>query len=279
MIARGTADEASTIDWEGVAHPRASGAPRIASLVPSLTDLMFALRVGDHVVARTGFCVRPHDEVRRVPKIGGTKTPDLKRLRELEPTHLVVNVDENRLDDVEAARVFVPHVIVTDPRAPDDNLRLYRLFGALFDREAEAEALAKCYTEAAAALDAESVRHARERVLYLIWRRPWMTVSRETYIAATLARAGCDTLPSEVTKRYPVVADDGACWHDAERILLSSEPYAFRARDATELANRWRKPVELIDGEWTSWYGARAIDGLRALAEWRHGRSLLGDRT
>ena len=172
--------EASTIDWAGVAHPRAGAAPRVTSLVPSLTELLFALRLADRVVARTGFCVRPREEVRRVPKIGGTKNPDLERLRELAPTHLIVNVDENRLEDVEAARAFVPHIVITDPRAPDDNLRLYRLFGALFDREDEAEALAQSYAEAVAALDAECERLPREPVLYLIWRRPWMTVSTDT---------------------------------------------------------------------------------------------------
>lgn len=231
------------------------------------------MRLADRVVARTGFCARPHDEARRVPKIGGTKTPDLERLRSLAPTHLIVNVDENRLEDVDAARAFVPHVVVTDPRVPDDNLRLYRLFGALFDREAEAEVLAHRYAEAVAALDARCKRLPRERVLYLIWRRPWMTVSTDTYISATLARAGCDTLPRAATPRYPIVDDDDPWWREAQRIVLSSEPYAFRARDATGLAARWHKPVDLIDGEWTSWYGVRAIEGLRALADWRLRRS------
>ena len=71
------------------------------------------------------------------------------------------------------------------------------------------------------------------------------------------------------SRRYPEIGDDDAAWHDADRILVSSEPYAFRARDAQALATRWRKPAQLIDGEWTSWYGARAIAGLRALAQFR----------
>ena len=67
------------------------------------------------------------------------------------------------------------------------------------------------------------------------------------------------------SRRYPEIGDDDAAWREAERILVSSEPYAFRARDALALARRWHKPAHLIDGEWTSWYGARAIAGLRAL--------------
>ena len=131
----------------------------------------------DCVVARTGFCVHPR-EARRVPKIGGTKDPDLARLRELRPTHLIVNVDENRRDVVDAARAFVPHVVVTHPNDPSENLRLYALFGSIFGREREAAALADDLTAAIAEADAAARRLPREQVLYVIWRKPWMTVAR-----------------------------------------------------------------------------------------------------
>ena len=255
-------------DWAGVVHP-AAPAPRIASLVPSLTELLFALGLGESVVARTGFCVHPKPEVARVPKVGGTKNPDLVRLAKVAPTHLIVNVDENRREVVDAARAFVPQVIVTHPLAPTENPRLYRLFGAIFDRGCEAEALVECFTAALARLDAAAAQLQRERVLYLIWRKPWMTVSRATYVSATLARAGNVSHPARARSRYPEIADGARAWRDAARILVSSEPYAFRPRDAAALATRWNKPATLIDGEWTSWYGPRAIAGLDALARLR----------
>ena len=262
-------------DWAGVEHEPAGAAPRIACLVPSLTELLFTLDLGEHVVARTGFCVHPRDAVRRVPKIGGTKDPDLARLRELSPTHLVVNVDENRREVVEAAARFVPSIIVTHPQAPDDNLRLYALFGAIFGRAARAAALAADYAHARAALERAVAPLPRERVLYLIWRDPWMTVARDTYVSATLALAGLDTEPARATRRYPEVADGAREWRDVTRILLSTEPYAFRARDAEALARERGRPVDLVDGEWTSWYGPRAIAGLRALAAYRAGATTL----
>ena len=256
------------VDWAGVAHARAAPTVRIASLVPSLTELLFALNLGAFVVARTGFCIHPR-EARRVEKIGGTKDPNLARLRELRPTHLIVNVDENRREVVDAARAFVPHVIVTHPDDPSDNPRLYALLGSIFGREREASAMAADFAAAIAEADLAASRLARERVLYVIWRKPWMTVSRATYVSATLARVGWDTLPAHSEKRYPELADNAQPWRDAERILLSTEPFAFTRRDAQALAQRLRKPVELIDGEWTSWYGVRAIGGLRALTQLR----------
>ena len=260
---------AERTDWAGVTHDVSGDRPRIASLVPSLTETLFALGLGERVVARTGFCTHPRDAVRRVPKIGGTKDPDLAKLREIGPSHLIVNVDENRREDVDAARAFVPSIVVTHPMGPEDNARLLQLLGAIFSRVADAKALAADCRSALAELDDATAALPRQRVLYLIWRKPWMTVARDTYVSRTLARAAFDTLPSRSDRRYPEVDDEDAAWRDAERILLSTEPYAFRERDAVALRESTAKPVELIDGEWTSWYGVRAAQGLRALAAFR----------
>ena len=256
------------VDWADVAHAPAVAA-RIACLVPSLTELLFALDLGPQVVARTGFCVHPAPAVRQVPKIGGTKDPDLARLRALAPTHLIVNVDENRREVVDAARAFVPHIVVTHPATPTDNLRLFALFGAIFDRERAAAVQATTLMDALADVTAVATTLPREGVLYLIWKDPWMTVTRATYVGATLAAVGMDVVPATAAQRYPVVSDGDAAWREADRILLSSEPYAFRERDRRDVAATTGKPVALVDGEWTSWYGARAAPGLRALAQWR----------
>ena len=241
---------------------------RIASLVPSLTELLFALGLGPQVVARTGFCIHPR-EARTVPKIGGTKDPDLGKLRALAPTHLVVNVDENRREDVDAAREFVPNIVVTHPLAPADNAGLFAMFGAAFDCRDPADALVAQLRASIAEVE-DAVRGvARERVLYLIWRKPWMTISRATYVSASLAMVGWDSVPATSAARYPMIGEEDAAWRGAQRVLLSSEPYAFRERDVREMKERHGKPVALVDGAWTSWYGVRAIEGLRSLARFR----------
>jgi len=267
--ARTRAESDARTDWADVAHPVAGAEARIACLVPSLTELLFALGLADRVVARTGFCVHPREGVRGVPKVGGTKDVDLAALAATRPTHLVVNVDENRRELVDAARAFVPRVIVTHPLGPGDNPRLFRLFGAVFGAESAAGRLVAEFDAALAGLDAAVATLPREPVLYLIWRKPWMTVARDTYIGATLARAGWDTVPARPDRRYPELADDDPAWRDAARILVSSEPYAFRARDAQALSATHSRPAHLVDGEMTSWYGPRAIAGLRFLASLR----------
>jgi len=55
----------------------------------------------------------------------------------------------------------------------------------------------------------------------------------------------------------------------SDRVLLSSEPYHFNERHLDEVATTvTRASVSLIDGEMTSWYGSRAIQGLRYLGDY-----------
>ena len=151
-------------DWAGRAHPRAGPEPRIVSLVPSITELLFDLGLGPFVAGRTTFCVHPRPGVDTVPRVGGTKTVRLDRLRDLAPTHVIVNVDENRKEDVEAIESFAPHVIVTHPLEPADNPGLYRLLGSIFGREEAAERLASAVVDV---LVVDEDRNASHDALYL----------------------------------------------------------------------------------------------------------------
>ena len=257
------------VDAAGMRHRCAGPDARIACLVPSITELVCELGLIDQLVARTGFCIHPRPAIDAVPKIGGTKDVRLDRLRDLAPTHVIVNIDENEKPTAERIAEFVPNVIVTHPARPEDNLALYRLIGGIFGRAAEAEAWCARFESALRTAQRECAALVRRRVLYLIWKDPWMTVSRDTYIARTLAVAGWDTVPLQAAVRYPEIDLDGAV-RDADLVLLSTEPYRFDQAHASELARRWPdKQVALIDGEMTSWYGTRAVEGLHYLARLR----------
>ena len=245
--------------------------PRIASLVPSLTELVVALGLRERLVARTGYCIHPVAALAGVPKVGGTKQVNLAKLRRLAPTHVLVNVDENRAETVAALREFVPHIIVTHPCDPADNLALVdQVAGAFADEPAVAGRAAALRAGIEREL-AAAVAAPGEPVLYLIWHAPWMTVARDTYISRMLARIGWMTLPAAAggaagAARYPVVTGEEPWLGDARRVLLSSEPFAFDAGHAA-LAQALcpRARVQRVDGELLSWYGPRAVAGLRYL--------------
>ena len=265
--------DAARTDALGRVHPPAGHDARIVCLVPSITELLFDLGLDAQIVGRTGFCIHPRDKVKSVPKVGGTKDVNIGRVRELAPTHLIVNIDENEKPTVDALAEFVPNVVVTHPKAPLDNLGLYRLLGGIFGRAAAAEDLCRRFSVECERTSAACAGLPRGRVLYLIWKDPWMTVSRDTYVSRTLALVGWDTVEVAGSERYPKIQLTPELLSGVDRVLLSSEPYAFREKHLEEVRNlllpvtRYPSPVtvSLIDGEMTSWYGSRAIAGLRYL--------------
>lgn len=257
------------IDALGVRHRPAEGPLRIVSLVPSLTELVCDLGLAERLVGRTGFCIHPRATLKSIPKVGGTKDVKIAAVRALAPTHLIVNIDENRREVVEELATFVPNVIVTHPCRPEDNFDLYRLFGGVFRCEDAAARLAADLAEALARAQAVAAALPPERVLYLIWRAPWMSIARDTYISATLRAVGWETLPADAAPRYPEI-DWRAPWIPAvARVFLSTEPYRFGEQHIGEVAQLSERAATLIDGEMASWYGSRAAAGLRYLAELR----------
>lgn len=256
-------------DALGTLHPPVQDEPRIVSLVPSLTELLCDLGLAENLVGRSGFCIHPREVVKHIPKMGGTKDADIESIRAAAPTHLVVNIDENRREQVDEIARFVPHVVVTHPNTPEDNLELFRLFGGLFHREHEAEKLAADFRAACEELRRATDHLPRQRVLYLIWKDPWMTVARDTYISAMLASAGWDTLPEASDTRYPEVDAVLRRLTLVDRVLLSTEPYRFTEKHLAEAEARFGAPAQLIDGEMVSWYGSRAVAGMRYLARQR----------
>jgi ABC-type Fe3+-hydroxamate transport system substrate-binding protein len=254
---------AELIDAAGVQHQPAGSDARIVCLVPSITELLCDLGLSEQVVGRTGFCIHPREIVRSITKVGGTKDVKVDRIRDLRPTHVVVNVDENRIETVRELAEFVPSVIVTHPVGPLDNLELYRLLGGIFGREPDAKRLATAFQVELDRLLA--TERPRRNVLYLIWRDPWMTISPDTYISRTVALANWHTVPKSTPDRYPVI-DLAEFRGSVDCVLLASEPFRFRAKHIPEVAALVpSSTVRLIDGEMTSWYGSRAIQGLSYL--------------
>mgnify|MGYP001092652388 CR=1 FL=1 len=249
---------------------------RIVSLVPSITELLVDLGLAQWIVGRTGFCIHPAESVQAITKVGGTKDVNIEKIRALNPSHLVVNIDENEKTTVEILAQFIPNIIVTHPIAPRDNLLLYRLLGGIFAVEEKAEALCLAFEDAYTAV-ATLPDQSMKNVLYCIWKDPWMTVSKDTYIAQMLAEINwhqCDMHDVESHIRYPQFMWSSQLLEKIDVVLLSTEPYRFNQAHIDTLMKQVGKPVLLLDGEMISWYGSRAIRGLHylqqlAITSWR----------
>ena len=264
-----------------------TGPVRIVSLVPSLTELVCELGLDRYLVGRTGFCIHPAAQLLKVPKLGGTKQVNEAELLALRPTHLIVNKDENELPLVERLKAHIPNIVVTHPIDVEDNFDLFRQFSATFGDIAgvteAAETLSQGLREALDANRKALPELNEEVVLYLIWKKPWMSIAANTYIASMLRTVAWQsyTAPKEArtaladvgASRYPSLTDEEVLGARVKRILLSSEPYRFQARHAqtmqAALPSNSSASVHVIDGEMCSWYGPRAIQGLKYLLHFR----------
>jgi ABC-type Fe3+-hydroxamate transport system substrate-binding protein len=254
----------SLIDAIGKLHTPDPQA-RIVCLVPSITELLCELGLAGQLVGRTGFCIHPLALVSAIPKVGGTKDVNLEKIRKLAPTHVVVNIDENEKPTVDALAALVPHIVVTHPLAPRDNLALARLLGGIFGAGPAAEQWCASFEAAYGALRAAPKGPPR-RVLYCIWQDPWMCVAEGTYIANMLAEIGWQVAPVAQVARYPRFEWSAALVDGLDAVLLSTEPYRFTQEHADALEKQLGKPVLLVDGEMLSWYGSRSVQGLNYLA-------------
>ncbi len=244
---------------------------RIVSLIPSTTETLCALGLAPALVGITAYCREPAELLRGKPRVGGEKDPDLEKIRALAPDLVIANIEENRPQDVALLRRWGIPVWVTYPRTVADGIRMIRELGAVTGTERRADELAR---ECEALYDAVVARTAGRPavpVFYAIWRDPWMTVNRDTYIHDMLRVCGGANVFADAPARYPTVTLDEVAARRPAVVLLPDEPYRFRAAHVKELAALADVPavragrVRLVDGKPFSWHGPRIAEALRTI--------------
>ena len=229
---------------------------RVVSLCPSLTETLVELGVTP--VGVTRYCQRPREALRKVPRIGGTKNPDLDRIRILEPDLVVANAEENRPEDLAALRGEVP-VHVSMPRTVAEVPAMVRDLGRAVGKPREAERLAG---EIQAAIpDPPS---ATFKFVYFIWKAPWMTISGDTYVSDLFRYGGGVNAFAEAAARYPEVTPAAVAAARPDVLFFPSEPFPFSEGHRPEIEAAFGRgtPIEFVDGDDCCWHGARTRHGL-----------------
>ncbi len=231
-----------------MAEPDAAGAPRVVSLVPSLTETLLAWGVTP--IACTRFCEQPS-----LAHVGGTKDPDIAAIVALRPDVVLMDREENRLPDAEALHAAGVEVLATHIASV-----------------ADVATLAAVRTRLGLPPEPQDSSPAIEPVgrsaFVAIWRRPWMSCNAATYGSSMLASIGVRNVFADHADTYPTVTIDEVVDRAPELILLPSEPYPFKVRHVAE----WRDAlpdasVRLIDGQDLFWWGARTAPAQRRLSQ------------
>jgi ABC-type Fe3+-hydroxamate transport system substrate-binding protein len=224
-------------------------AKRIVSLVPSQTELLYDLGLNAEVVGITKFCVHPPEWRTLKTIVGGTKNVDHKVVDSLRPDLIIANKEENTREDVELLMMKY-RVWVSDVATIEDAYKMMKSVGELTGTNALI--VTGEIQKALSSLPSFEKR----RALYLIWKKPWMTVGKDTFIHSMMSVAGLENVVKG--ERYPKLTDEEIRLLDPEVVLLSSEPYPFKDQHVEEFKKILpAAKVMLVDGEMFSWYGSR----------------------
>ncbi len=244
---------------------------RIVSLVPSWTETLFALGVGERMVGVTRFCVAPAREVAALARIGGTKNPDLGAIMKLAPDLVIANAEENRREDIDRLRENGVAVFVTYPRTVPGVVESILRLGSVLGAEPAAAALTREIVMAVSEIEASLGvwMKLRLRVFCAVWKNPWMTFNADTYAHDVLRMLGFKNIFAAAGERYPRVTLEQALEGRPDIVLLPDEPYVFTDDDVRELKEALPaalgRRVLLVSGRDLHWYGVHMVRGLRAL--------------
>jgi ABC-type Fe3+-hydroxamate transport system substrate-binding protein len=229
---------------------------RVVSLVPSLTDAIEASRPG-LIAGATDYCTHPAGL--DVPRVGGSKYPNVDSVLDLRPDLVVANAEENRPEDVARVRADGIPVWVTAAAAavPEGLGSVRRLLTQGLD-----------LTEPAWLVEAEDlwrdVRPVWATAVIPVWRRPWIVVGRATFSGDVLHRLGVANAYADHAERYPRPSLDELNAAGADLVVLPDEPYEFTADDGPEAFPGL--PHALVNGRHLTWCGPSLVEAHSTLA-------------
>ncbi len=232
---------------------------RIVSLVPSQTELLYDLGLHDEVVGQTLFCIHPAEMHAVKPRVGGTKKPSIEKILALKPDLIIGNKEENDKETITELAKYCP-VWMSDIQQLDDAVDMIVKIGELVNKETQAKILTQTIATSFARLTPNPQTSTLKHTVYLIWRSPWMAAGKNTFITDMMSRMGLENVAVNESSRYPELSDERLKALNPSLILLSSEPYPFKAKHIEELQLVCpQAQVLLVDGELFSWYGSRLL--------------------
>jgi len=228
---------------------------KIVSLVPSQTELLYYLGLGEHIYGQTKFCIHPKQRGINAQIIGGTKNLNVAKILAIKPDLIIGNKEENEKSQIEILQQHCP-VHITDVSNFEDALDMMAKLGELTQTKEKASQIIDEIKLAFKALKPKP--NNLKSAVYLIWDNPKMTVGRETFINDMLQKTGFSNLMT--TARYPEISEEVLQSLKPEYVLLSSEPYPFKEKHIDQFKKiLTSSKVIIVDGEMFSWYGSRML--------------------
>lgn len=238
---------------------------RVVSLVPSQSEFLTTIGLGERLVGVTKFCIHPESLKTQAQIVGGSKHFHIHKVLALKPDLVIGNMEENSKELIEELAAEVP-VFMTRIEDVEDAFDMMIAVGGCCDLAQSAKSMVKVLKTEWQKL---KPLQPPKRVAYLIWKDPWMAAGNLSYINDVLGRLGLiNVFDSAAGSRYPEFSLEELSGLKPEEVYLSSEPYPFKEKHLTELQKVLPETtLRLVDGEMFSWYGSRMKPALAYFRE------------
>jgi len=262
----------TVVDDDGVEVTVAAEPRRIVTFAPSMTEIVFALGLGDRLVGVSG----PSDDhpaaARRIEEVGGAGEfgvdPNVERVVALEPD-LFLTISGGEQWKAKLRELGVP-IVTLNATDFDDLLADIEVVGEVTGATTQAASLVEemgARAEVVAAQTSERVSCFFE----VFFGQTLTTVGPNTFIYDLLERAGCDPVTSDAASDYPewsvedLVADGPDIYIATPESAQSAEAIAERPgfEGIPAVASG---AVVLVDGDLVTRPGPRVVEGLEQLA-------------
>lgn len=226
-------------------HPR-----RVVTLVPSITEMVFALGAGNRVVGVSLYSDYP-TEAMVLPNVGSYVHLDLEKIVALEPDLCLAVKDGNPREAVERLEALEIPVYVVDPKNLREVMETMTALGRLLGEEESARNIVESMRRRIRAVEEKMAGVSkRPRVFFQIGVSPIVSVGRTTFAHEIITLAGGINV-AEGTNPYPRFSVEQVLGLRPDVIVISS-------------MNRGQIYEEVRAG-WLRWRGIPAVDNSRVL--------------
>lgn len=229
---------------------------KIVSLVPSLTELLFDLKLDDKIKGITNFCVSPPKKVSKVDKVGGTKNINIKKINNIKPDLIIASKEENNKEQIiSLAETF--NVYLTDINDLNNALVEIKNIGKITNSSILANEIAESISINFKNIGSEI---KNKKLAFFIWNNPLMVVGNNTFINDIIKKTGAINVFKNSNDRYPVVDIKEVEKLNPEIIFLSNEPYKFTEEHKIIFKNFKNTKIKIVECEYFAWYGSRLVN-------------------
>jgi iron complex transport system substrate-binding protein len=208
---------------------------RIISLAPNMTEILFALGLGDRIVGVTSFCDYP-EEAKKKPKIGGMSNPSLEAVVRLRPDIVVMTTDGNPKEFEERLRSMGIKTYVSTARRLSELPQGVRDLGVALGVRAEADAFADRFEASLAKFRVKRALngHAGKKVLYIVWPEPLIVAGPETVVDDALSLVGAENIASDAKTEYPKYSVEEVLRRSPDLIIIGK---GMDSKDVKQVAD------------------------------------------